>query len=67
MAIDAMVKFIGANATQGTKGAGELKKMTFEDLKVRFREVAAGCIKDDKAVHELLREQLPAYAAATAK
>ena len=64
MAADAMVKFIGANAPDGEKGAEALAALPFEDLKARFREVAAGAIAEDKQIHVLLREQLPVYASA---
>ena len=60
-AADTMVKFIAANAKGGTKDPAALKAMKFEDLKVRFREVAAEAIKDQKTIHALLREHLPVY------
>ena len=62
-----MVKFIAANAADGEKDPAKLQAMSFAELQTRFREVAAVAIGEDKAIHALLREQLPVYAAADAK
>jgi len=63
-AADTMAKFVAANAKGGTKDVAALKAMKFEDLKNRFREVAAEAIKDQKTIHALLREHLPVYTVA---
>ncbi len=63
MAVETMAKFVVANAKDtGGKDAEALKGMDFEELKALFRETSAEAIKQDKAIHVLLREQLPVYA-----
>jgi len=62
MAADTMARFVAANTTDDDKkNADKLKEIDFEELKSLFRETAKGAIEQDKAIYELLREQLPVY------
>lgn len=61
MAAETMAKFVDANAKGKKKSLADLKTTDFDELQKLFREVAAGAIKEDKTIYELLREQLPAY------
>jgi enolase len=65
MAADTMAGFVAANTTDDDKkNADKLKEIDFEELKSLFRETAKGAIEQDKAIYELLREQLPVYTTA---
>jgi len=61
MAAETMAKFVAANAKDGVKEVAALGAMKFDDLRVRYQQVAAETIKDGKTVYELLRAQLPVY------
>ena len=61
MASEAMAKFVDANGKGKKKSLAELRTTDFDELQKLFREDAAGVIKEDKKIYELLREQLPAY------
>lgn len=62
MAADTMAKFIVANSKDtGGKDVETIKAMKFDELEELYKQVAADVIKEDKKVHELLREQLPVY------
>ena len=62
MAADAMAKFIVANG--GKKDLKALRALSFDDLQTEFRASAAAAIQQGKTIYELLRRQLPVYAAA---
>jgi len=59
MASETMAKFIAAGDGADLK---TLKKKKFDELQDLFRQTAAEAIKQDKAIHALLRKQLPVYA-----
>ena len=63
MATDTMAKFIVANAKDaGGKDVAALKGMPFEEVRALYCQTANRAIKEGKAIHELLRQQLPIYA-----
>lgn len=61
VATSTMAKFIAANAKDGTKDPAAIKSMPFEEIKALYRKTAEQVIKEGKAVHQLLRQQLPIY------
>jgi enolase len=61
-ATDTMAKFILANAKDaGGKDLAALKAMPFEDVRSLYCQTAGQAVKEGKAIHELLRQQLPIY------
>jgi enolase len=62
MASETMAKFVAANAKSG-KDLATLKRLGFEELQTEFRKTTQAAIKEQKTIHELLREQLKVYPA----
>jgi enolase len=60
MATETMEGFVMANSDLGQD---DLSGLDFNQLVVRFREVAASCSDKSGSVHAMLREQLPIYRA----
>lgn len=60
MATETMRGFVTANSDLGQD---DLSGLDFNQLVVRFREVAASCSDKSGSVHAMLREQLPIYRA----
>jgi enolase len=64
MATDTMAKFIAANSKDASKkDVAALKRLGFQELRALFRKTSEDAIKEKKQIFELLREQLPVYAA----
>lgn len=62
-ATDTMAKFIVANAKDARgKDVAAVKSMPFEEVRALYCQTADQAIKEGKAIHALLREQLPIYA-----
>jgi enolase len=64
MATDTMAKFIAANSKDASKkDVAALKRLGFQELTALFRKTSEVTIEEKKQIFELLREQLPVYAA----